>query len=467
MTRQQYKSSLATHSENGVFDFFDYTITIKKYSEEEKVKFEKSITHADKKPQEEIKEQIENRSLIKHELTHFTDLTSTNWGMEYIIRKGLVINAINKRDYEKTKQAIDVFMINASELQMHSKLIPKQDNEPLFFTKIEHALDYSPEYGTFIWIYFKDGDSITCSTPLSMLSVLEAHAFANETISQLSDVEKIDDQFTKIITRNYFIETFKATLKDKKLSEYTSLIILTRHHFPELTHIELLKLVCASCKFSLNADDFTMSQLANYFTHSIKNETLGENICHDMRRGASRHLITFKVILFLYGWLHHDESNKSKKIELLKTQPHVAILELWEALGGIITITKPDDDWDFNGCVQRALELNTQIDQITVSECSILNRSALHTKTIGELSLDEIKSPNIFLQRKEAKLEIKLPNTISISAYQNIEDAYAETWDLIKQYRIHPINKFHMTPSETYKITERMNNWNRTKIKRK
>ena len=121
-------------------------------------------------------------------------------------------------------------------------------------------------------------------------------------------------------------------LNDKDVLEYSLLLTLTKIHFPWLVLKEWLLLYQAICSCALNLGALAMAQLANFFERTIENEKFGRLICMDLRRGLSRQLVVFKLILLLHQFINEAEAPDDYEA-LAKAAPMKLIAILLKSLG--------------------------------------------------------------------------------------------------------------------------------------
>ncbi|WP_017196888.1 Arc family DNA-binding protein, partial [Acinetobacter venetianus] len=91
---------------------------------------------------------IDFKSLIIHEQTHFLDLTSSLWGLEFSIRKNNVF--LTKNNVEEQKNALNVFSLNYSELLKMHRPLNKNDNLLFDYRKVinyKHFYYYDENVG--------------------------------------------------------------------------------------------------------------------------------------------------------------------------------------------------------------------------------------------------------------------------------------------------------------------------------
>lgn len=268
------------------------------------------------------------RATLMHEVTHFLDMTTTAAGMQYAIRKNLFLDSI---DTEREETQAKVFMLEAAEYAMHHELIRAGAAPALECPVIQHALRYDERYGGYVTVLYVRNGQFEHEVPLSMLSLIEANAIANEYLFELEDVQSIEDVVDRTIQARFVEERFIDLINDPTKFEYSVLIYVARIHFQDVSLRTLLHLVAAVCRFTLAAEGGLMALIANWMEGSAVNREVGWMISMEMRRGASRHVVAFKTILFLYGWIETAaESNRESIRDLILNDPYLAVEKLWQ-----------------------------------------------------------------------------------------------------------------------------------------
>lgn len=322
-----------TAEDQGHYDFLTGLITLDKFDGKDLPKLATALLAI---PAPELSPEAielrELRALIKHEITHFLDQTTTCWGIEFMIRKCRLLNAIEKG--EDTSQAMEVFWLNASEMQMHHDLV--KSHVPVALVScdtITHRLLHDERHGAIILVSFFKQRRLVHDVPISMLSLLESNAIANEYLSRFDDLCEMTPAVRE--TAEATIERkLDKVLNDSSLSEYSVMILLARLHFHELSALQLLRFISALARFCLNAPMFSVAMIGQILCSSFKDEWIGAAISADLGKGMSRHVIMFKTIVHLYHKLCHlDAEKRQRYIDLLKSAPHVAIQNFWTEMG--------------------------------------------------------------------------------------------------------------------------------------
>jgi len=130
------------------------------------------------------------RAVLMHEVTHFLDMTTTMAGLQYAIRKNLLLDSIGT---DKEEKQAGVFMLEAAEYAMHDELVIPGKVPALDCPIIRQQLRYDERFGAYVSVLYERHGRYEHQVPLSMLSLLEASAIANEYLRVLcSDLCRSD-----------------------------------------------------------------------------------------------------------------------------------------------------------------------------------------------------------------------------------------------------------------------------------
>ncbi len=432
---------LCTPDYEGYFDFFSNIIVLSIYDSKHKEEILGAI-----QPQNgttELSErQVEIRALLKHEITHFLDMTTTAWGCQYILRKLRTIKYLEEKGSEY-EDAQKVFMLETSEIEMHTELLSTTDVPPMDCETLHHTLRYTTQFGAVLIVCYFRNDVCQHQVPLSMLSLLEANATASEYLSRISDTESLEDNALRILRLEDIERSFSALLNDPARLEYSVLLNLARVHFPELALRDLLIYVAALCRFSLDATDFGMAAMANIIEPSTLNQRLGNALAMELRRAANRPLLFFKTVLFTYGWMQEmGEENRSGYLELVRTNPKQAIRSLWIDYLEVGEDTL-DLEREFTVPMKQAWidELNVLGDAEIFKRSFASNAPKLNETSVGLLNFQEITAINIILGDDT---EIEMPNRIDLGVVEYFDNHMKTFARLDAMYREQPHERFHI-----------------------
>lgn len=442
----------------GEYDFTNHKIVLHKFDESDIDKIITAISEnwCQSENIDNINQNLEIRALIRHELTHFIDTTTTLWGLQYTTRKNLVINS--KHKYENSNQAADVFLLNTSEILMHEALFKEINLEKIKYDEIKHEYTYDDRFGTVVWLIFMLNGQCSLKTPISVLSVLESHAVCVELLSKIHDCQAIKSDYLRNVALHNIKQEYNELLNNSKLTEYTALLHICHRHYVvelDLEYQYCLRLLNDICEFSLNLQDFDhMSKLANFIKHTNENRYLADQICHELRRGMSRHYIAFKIILFIYSWVISDQSKTQDKLSIVILDPKQAIDATLEFLELDFSFaTDEHQSFTRDTKLNIAKETCSTIDRLIFDDFYKKNLNLLKERKIYEIDIPDFSCFTILTSGEDQELSI-FKNTSSI--IKNLDKSMDDEIFLDQQLRYKADKKFHMSPEETYRITERI-----------
>ncbi|MGS0743274.1 hypothetical protein ACVBEF_15825 [Glaciimonas sp. GG7] len=428
--------TVSTATVHGHYDFFTGIITLDKYERADLPMIVSALTAV---PSPVITSQTidqrEIRALVKHEVTHFLDQTTTNWGLEFLVRKCQLISAIKKGSDPTIP--LQVYLLNVAELQMHDDLVRTHKAGALTSCEtVQHVLKYEVRHGAVILISFCHNGDIIHDVPLSMLSLLEANAIANEYLSRLDDLTEMPAE-TKQAANATVERKLDKLLNDATLSEYSVIITLAKIHFDYLSVTQLLRFVSVLINFCLNASTFALVTIANVIRPTFKKVDVGAAIWADLCRGMSRHVIAFKTILLMHGWmLGSDEEKRQSHISFMKTDPCHAIKKFWNEMGMS----------DLLGAEEKKVSLNfCNLPEFHIaSESLARNLKWSKHKNLEQCNFDEIACSDIMLGDDTV---VPFPNRIDFDVLKH-SNAIAKTYSQAEKLAGNGIDKFHMPPTQ-------------------
>lgn len=409
----------STSDKLGTYDFLSSIIQIKRYRRIAKAELELALsTQASEEWSDLWPVRTNFKSLFIHEATHFTDCTTTTWGLEFNYRKFLLMDAVSRQ--KNYTQPLSVFMLNAAELQSHEELIKQGEISLTSATSMTHTVEINSSLGPIINVHYNLNGKPFQSVPLSLLSVLEANAYSNEVLYKILACERLNDCEQKFEYRKKIESDFYDLLSDNTQSEYTLLINLVKIHYPYLTLKELLVYVSVLCRFTLDLNELGCSALSNYIERTIGHKAAGATISHDLRRAGSRAVIFFKTALGIHQWINEAELEDGSHIrDLLSNNPLRAISQFWEAKSDSFAIVKGFADlFMFDHVLDRVVSLPGAIGVEIFSESSRVNRAQLNNKPLAMIDLRDLKLFDILL---EDDTVISVPNRIEL----DVEEYFA------------------------------------------
>jgi hypothetical protein len=252
-------------------------------------------------------EEIEFYKTYIHESVHFLDSTSTLWGMEYTCR---LYNCFNSNN---SKEAIQVFLLNDSEIEQHAHSRTPANAALVEYHTMRSILSYDPRYGTYINFkyYNHDGNGFSevFSAPLTMLALLEGHAYAQELLAALALFKSKDDPISiHLLKREY-----EKTLSDTALSEYTCILSFTEQLFDVYKFEERLSIVVLVCRFVLDLPDlfpFPQAHIDSCFSNNTDEQIISA-FKMELNRGMNRSSLVALILILLHCSLEAKPINSS------------------------------------------------------------------------------------------------------------------------------------------------------------
>lgn len=436
---------LATPDHEAYFDFCSNFIQLKVYDSTYLDAFQRAILWEPGDPPLSHRD-ADFRALLKHEVTHFLDVSTTAWGRQYSFRKLRFLRLLRERD-PAVSDARDVFALESGEIEMHSSLVRAGNVPPAECETINNEVIYTEEYGNCLLLHYVKGRSIEHSVPVSVLSLLEANATASEFLSLLQSANAQDDVIERRLSLAEIKRRFNNLLNDRTRLEYAALLHVTRVHFSNLELDELLGLVSATARFALDLSDLEMAMLANDIEGSFLNREWGHSLAMELRRGSHRQLIYFKSILFLYGWLKQvDPSEHDDCFQMLRCSPGKAILRMWsEAFN-----RQFGEDYAENLAEASAALLEMRMSEPPIledgrifSESRLHNASRLRSSSAGLLSFRDLRLLDGLFKDGEPLI---FPNRIEIDSAAYFDDHMEVLAQFDSEYRSMSHARFHLPP---------------------
>lgn len=245
-----------------------------------------------------------------HEITHLLDSTTTLWGIEYIIR---LYQWFKYQD----KKSLAALAINDSEVTIHN-INPEDKFKKAIY--IKYSLEYDGDIGSSIQIhYFDCSGKIITSKPISILSLLENHAYAKEL---LISIEKYKSQ-KKFIDLTITERDIKENILDIKSCEYKIYLALSLQVMPDLDIETHLRILCKVFEFCLDLPSTYLIQTPNYLfkmAFGDSKEELISQLKMEFGRGQNRHILAFLILFYILNEIHNKKIDTSKdfyeKLEL-------------------------------------------------------------------------------------------------------------------------------------------------------
>ena len=365
-----------------------------------------------------------------HEMTHFIDSTTTLWGMEYTTRMYRWFN-------EKSSKYLKVFAINDVEITMHNKLHEELFSDGLNFREIKFSLDHCDLVGIYVQFhYLSEYGSPIISTPLTIFSLFEGHAYAQEKLVSCKIFEKNGDLVSLAILER----SINEQISQLKSSEYTCLLALVIQLFPNIKLSRKLEIICILSKFCFNAPTILLSTFPNDLMRMIfhgANEELISSLQMELSRGTNRSILA--LLLLLAMKIKTEEDNTSLD-ELTSDQIEPLLLNVY------VTRSQSIDDvvarmkvfWEIE------FDLLTSICEEVGAELALKMANQVKNMSWYNINLKDIYLPDVYLKNgdwlsSKRPLDFDIPN--------HYEEMIEESMSLEASLNAYGVTREHLTPS--------------------
>lgn len=434
------KFNLCSPDESGSLDYTTSVILLNSYSCVDKNLIRSALRPSIRK-NKLLPEEIDAYNLCVHEYTHYLDLHSTVWGAEFLSRRCSALSRI----LEQGKEALSVTMLNAAEIMMHEDFNKAHHNVKLESLATKHGLTYSERYGTIIVVHLYRDETLIAETSISMLSILEANAVANEFEGEYHWVGCMQGGVTA--HQHGRIEAkYAQLLQDSSRLEYNIIHILVAIHFPGHTLRHRLRLVSTLCQLALDIYALDLSMLANVINDRIKNHYLGDALCNDLCRGMSRQVIVFYLVLWLYDYIQHEGLSFDVVADYIEKDLDGLIDSVLKGFGLERPLSRRMSDFEFK-FYQNSLRSDCgKFILPGTFKAATHNRRVRKSQLFTGKALRQLQLPDIVL---EDLTKVRALSRIEANVVLHWDNMYDECSELDGMARDPDVmRKFHMSPDE-------------------
>lgn len=433
---------LTSPSYDGYFDFFTLAIVLTKYVKDHAATIQRALAWRPSDPS--TPHELDIRALLAHEATHFLDMTTTNWGRQYVFRKLRFLSLIDTPG-AKRNEAEKVFMIDTGEIDVHDHLLETGEIRPSACGTLRHGIVYTEKFGAVLLVKYFSAVQAVHTVPLSMISLLEANASASEFLCRIHYMESLLEPAERMLTLQDIEQEFGDLLDDPKRLEYSVLLRLTRDAFPMWELKNVLQLVAALSRFSLDLPDLAMAIVANDVERSITKSFYANAIANELRRGQHRQMVFFKTLMFINDFLTQMSEEMAVAYDLeLREAPRQAIRRVWiEGLG--VKESNLDLMREHQGALQLRMieEIGLLEDGRIIRESGDANSALLDTASAGSLALSQLRLPNFYLADNT---ELAFPNAMDLRIVDYVDENIEKFAKLTGAYRAQTPGRIHMPP---------------------
>lgn len=433
------KFTLCSPDEQGSLDYTTTVILLNAYSSSDRRLIRSALKPSIKK-NKLIPAEIDAYNLCIHEYTHYLDLHTTLWGLEFLNRRSAALSKILKQG----KSALSVTMLNTAEIMMHKDFNLVLHRVRLQNLVTKHCLTYSEKYGTVIIVHLYSNDVLIAETSLSMLSILEANAIANEFEGEYHWIGctkgKVDARQHGRIEAKY-----AQLLEDSSRLEYNIIHILVAIHFPAHTLRHRLKLVSTLCQLALDISSIDLSMLANKINDAIKNKYLGDALCNDLCRGMSRQVVVFYLVLWLYGYTQEAEMTTDQVAQYFEGPIHQLLDDMLRRFGLEHPLSQKLSDFEFSNSIELLRRNRRKFILPGALRAATFNRKIRKSQLSTGQAFRRLLLPDIILDDHS---KVRPPSRIRASVLHYWDRMYDECTNLDEMVEDPDVmKKFHMHPN--------------------
>ena len=432
------KFNLCSPDELGSLDYITSVILFNAYTASD-VKLIRSALNPSVRKKKLIPAEIDIYNLCIHEYTHYLDLHTTLWGGEFLARRCMALSKI----LEQGESAVPVTMLNAAEIMMHKDFNKVHHSVRLENLVTRHGLSYSEKYGTVIIVHLYIGETLIAETSISMLSILEANAVANEFEGEYHWIGcaqgGVDSMQLGRIDAKY-----AQLLKDSSRLEYNIIHILVAIHFSAHSLRHRLKLVSTLCQLALDASAIDLAMLANKINDFIQNKYLGDALCNDLCRGMSRQVVVFYLVLWLYGYVQESEMSTEQVAECFDGDIHKLLDDMLACFGLEYPLSRIASDQEFVFSMNLLRGERGKFLLPGALGAAAFNRKIRKSQLSTSKSFRKLRLPDIIL---DDNCKVRAPTRIGANVVLHWDRMYGECSELNEMVKNPEImQKFHMHP---------------------
>lgn len=371
-------------------------------------------------------DEIEFYKTYLHETIHLLDSTTTHWGLNY---SGRLYNYFEK----ETTESFDNFLIDDTEISLHY-YFKNENKKKINYREIKASLQHDDDMGIYIKVHFFgyiDRYQNILDIPLSMLAVLEGHAYAQEQLFHLEILEKRNDLFKLRILE----KDIKERLQQTDLAEYTCILSFIDQLFPLFTMKLKLKMCIFLCRSALNTDDLTRIMIPDWLIKEIFSKAPNEyidSLRFDINRGSSTPAILF---IYLMSIAIYNESNNIVDGTDFYADMETILLHTVYENSKIESLRKMSD-----------LSIDHKIYLLRQKNAYLVSELASEVKNYSWYLFDlrEIKLPGILLCDEFEYLYPK--SNLSIDLENHIDENFTRSMKLDNLKKSSPSKKQHLDP---------------------
>ena len=233
-----------------------------------------------------------------HEVTHFLDSTTTIWGTQYSAR-------LNRYYNHQDKQTLEVLAINDAEITANENNLTEHDSVAKF-SIIKYKLEYCKELGVVVEIhFFDDYENPLYSSSLSMLALLEGHAYVKEHLVALKK-HKLENDLVEL---NLLKKEIKRKALEIKSCEYTVYLALSMQLLPNIDIEVHLDIVCKVFEICLDLPSIYLASTPYFLFDMVFVNCYSEKLISQLKlefaRGQNRHVLALLLLCLVLNKINN------------------------------------------------------------------------------------------------------------------------------------------------------------------
>lgn len=363
-----------------------------------------------------------------HEMTHLLDSTSTLWGISYSSRM------YSYYSDPSSDRALNVLSLSDSEIQQHNSLSVGFESELLDYRALRISLEYDRGFGVFVAVHYLKLDAagahVVHSIPLSMLAILEGHAYAQESLFALNYYKSIGDPVSICLLESEMRKIFSS--KDK--TEYTCALSLVNQLLPRFDLESRLRVIISLSRISLNASAPVMSAFAyrlvdEAFLHA--HPEFRSSLKLDISRGLNRSSLFSLLLLALASHVEinniHGEEVSFEYIESLLS----SYLDI-----GVDSVKNWSWDMEYEVNIEYLDKLGAELPALMARE--------MKPKSWYEFDFSKTLLPSVAVGMDEY---LVAPKPLHYDMPSHYDRYYTLSKELSKKIGSLPVKKDHLSPA--------------------
>lgn len=248
---QLYKKYFPNTSTNGYYDFLNQTVTLNSWD---------FIKLQALKGQSEYLKTHKIMPLCQHEYTHWLDSTSTLWGIKFLYDLYKTYDIEDYKEFLKGNDNFNKLFNSMLEIRKHNFFTCSQSYDEITNTipwKYKYKYNIIENKYILPMVYFlnKDDYSKICHVPISLVSILEAAATAQELEMKMRLIVGFLHDGEKIVEAKSLERSIVKQLYEPLLTEYSVAVHIVSNSLQVKDILDAYSVCSVLCRFVLNFPD--------------------------------------------------------------------------------------------------------------------------------------------------------------------------------------------------------------------